>query len=369
MVTDPWQVLAEAGADSHRPLRALGLSCGRLPLELPLALGLQPWRVRPTGEPPVRASTFMQGFACSFLQQLLHQGLGGELAFLCGLTLVGNGCDSMRALPALWRASGATPARLFSLRVPLRLDAASARDLVEAELGRWIAWLEALAGQRLQLERLRETVRTENRLRRALRRLRELASEGVLATSRLHTALHACDVLPSEQVATLVEAALESTDRAAPRIGPRLALCGGLLQAGPLLDFVEAHGALIVDDDTCALGHLLEEACDIDPERPLDDLADRLLRRPPCPVSAGSGERRLRRLVERVQRLEVQGVLLLRHRGCECHGFDNVLLARGLATLGLAHLVLELEPGEAVSGQTATRLEAFLEMLSGAELP
>jgi hypothetical protein len=81
-----------------------------------------------------------------------------------------------------------------------------------------------------------------------------------------------------------------------------------------------------------------------------------------------SEQAKRRQREETAAALDLQGVLLLRYRGCEAHAFDAVALARALDSERLPCLQLELEPGEPISAQAATRLEAFLEMLSGLPL-
>jgi benzoyl-CoA reductase/2-hydroxyglutaryl-CoA dehydratase subunit BcrC/BadD/HgdB len=93
-------------------------------------------------------------------------------------------------------------------------------------------------------------------------------------------------------------------------------------------------------------------------------MARRHLRRSRCPVHVHSAGPRGAALVHKVKRSDARGVILLPYKGCEPHGFDNVLLVERLDQVKIPHVTLEIEPHLGNWGQITTRLEAFLEMFS-----
>jgi benzoyl-CoA reductase/2-hydroxyglutaryl-CoA dehydratase subunit BcrC/BadD/HgdB len=65
-----------------------------------------------------------------------------------------------------------------------------------------------------------------------------------------------------------------------------------------------------------------------------------------------------------VRERDADGVIFARQKFCEPHGFDYVQLARALDQAGIPHLLVELEQASQ-AGQLRTRVEAFVEMITG----
>jgi benzoyl-CoA reductase subunit C len=372
------EVLADPVAEAERQAaagrRVIGLVCPNLPEELPHALGLSPCRVVVRPKPSSRAAEVLQTFACSWVKALLDQALDGAWAHLHGLVFPCNTCDSLQNVPDIWRhtVSQPGPEALFSLRFPVDVATAAdaARQLLDAELAAWCTWLEGRAGCALDPDRLAASARLYNRIRAALRQLQALAGQGRIGYSLLQAAALSAQVMDREQVADLLDAAVERAAAAPPsrpEDAPRLVLAGGYLDDARLLGWLEQHNAFVVDDDTCALWRSFEPATDLDPADPLADIARRHLRRSRCPVQVGSGEQRSALLLQKVRQSDAQGVILLPYKGCEPHAFDNVLLSEALGQLEIPQITLEIEPHLGNWGQLAVRLEAFLEMISGLE--
>jgi benzoyl-CoA reductase/2-hydroxyglutaryl-CoA dehydratase subunit BcrC/BadD/HgdB len=349
--------------------RVVGLQCANLPAELPHALGLHPLRLILRPEPATRAASLYQSFACSWVQALLDQALAGHLAGFAAVSLGCNTCDSIQNLPALWRGRVPAPA-LASLRFPALGGGDAARALFATELERWAEKLAALSDEGAPLDRARlaDSARLFNRIRAALRGLHELARAERFPYSLIQAAALGCELLPREQAAGLLEAALAEAGAApaAPsRERARVALVGGVLDDLRLLRFLEERGLQCVLDDTCALGRSFEPAMDLEAGDALADLARRHLRRSPCPVISGSGPRRSAALVAAVHAQRIAGVILCPYKGCEPHSFDNVLLARALEDARVPFIAVELEPHFGSWATIANRLESFIEMIAG----
>jgi benzoyl-CoA reductase/2-hydroxyglutaryl-CoA dehydratase subunit BcrC/BadD/HgdB len=365
--SDPAAAVARISAAGGR---VLGLQCRSIPEELPHALGLHPWRLWLKPEPPLRSSAFLQTFCCTWVQALLDQALGGSLRDLFGVVFSCNTCDSMQHLPDIWRRTVGAPGagQICAVRFPARAEGCAARELLEKELDGLSRWLEQRTAERLVPSRLEASARLFNRIRGAFRGLQTLAAAGRVPYSLLHAASVGAQALDRQRVADLLDTALEQLSTAGPiSVGgrARVMVVGGILDDPRLLLWLEARGAQCVDDDICALGPSFEAEADLDPTDALLDMAQRHLRRSPCPVTVGSAARRGESLLERAARHRASGVVFVPFRGCEPHGFDNVLLGRALSERSIPHLVLEVEPHLGNLGQLTTRLEAFVEMLSG----
>jgi benzoyl-CoA reductase/2-hydroxyglutaryl-CoA dehydratase subunit BcrC/BadD/HgdB len=351
----------------------LGLVCPVVPEELPHAFGLNPVRLVLPQRPPTRTADALQSFCCTWVQGLLDRALAGELDRLWGVILPCNTCDSLQNLGDIWARARPDGPRTYSLRLPVLSGGAAAQRMLAAELRRWQGWLEQQTGARLDPDHLAHSARLFNRVRAALRRLQTHCAAGRIPLSQLHAAALAAQTRDRRQVAAELEAAADELDQVPQPFADhqervRLVLVGGMLDQVQLVRWLDEHGVQVVADDTCALQRTFEGPVDLDPDDPLADLARRHLRRSLCPVRSGSGAQRAARLLQAVRRHQAHGVLMLPYRGCEPHGFDNVLLAEALDAARVPHISLELDPQLSGWGQLQNRLQAFLEMISLGDL-
>jgi len=367
VLADPWrasQQLSEAGQ------RVVGLLCPNLPEELPHALGLAPSRISVRPTPPTRSPEVLQTYCCTWVLALLDQALKGELAHLWSVVFAGNTCDSFQNLPDIWARTVERPGpdQLYSLHLPVRTDSSAAEELMADELDAWREWLEQRAGDALDPARLVTSARLYNAIRAALRRLAALAAQGRLPYAGVQAAAVATQSMDRGEAADLLQQCLEELEGAdlpAPDDDrARIMVVGGYLDDPRLLRWLDEHEADVVADDTCALWRTFQAAADLDLDDPLRDMARRQIRRSPCPVQHDSARRRGDDLLRRIRQHRAQGVLLMPYKGCEPHGFDNVLLIEALDRQKIPHLTLEVDPQLGSWGQLTTRLEAFVEMFS-----
>ena len=92
-------------------------------------------------------------------------------------------------------------------------------------------------------------------------------------------------------------------------------------------------------------------------------MADRCLAQVPIAAKTHPNRRRDEALLALVRARSADGVVLAPQKFCEPHGFDYVTMKNALERADVPHLLVELEQAQ-VTGQTRTRLEAFVEMLS-----
>jgi benzoyl-CoA reductase/2-hydroxyglutaryl-CoA dehydratase subunit BcrC/BadD/HgdB len=97
---------------------------------------------------------------------------------------------------------------------------------------------------------------------------------------------------------------------------------------------------------------------------PWQALLDRYWAVPPCSTRSADPEERVRHLTGLLDRSGARGVILHLVKFCEPELFDVPLLRRAFDARGVPVLHLEGELEAELSGQTVTRLEAFVEMLA-----
>jgi benzoyl-CoA reductase/2-hydroxyglutaryl-CoA dehydratase subunit BcrC/BadD/HgdB len=152
--------------------------------------------------------------------------------------------------------------------------------------------------------------------------------------------------------------------RPLPQDRVRLFLVGSVCDQSQVFDLFEAWGASIAGDDLCTGWRYFAE--DVTPAGdPMEALADRFLRRVPCPCKYNPGFDRGEELLRRVVASRAQGVIFILLKFCDPHAFDYPYLKGKLEEANVSSLLLEIEPGGLPLGAVETRFKAFVETLGG----
>ena len=85
---------------------------------------------------------------------------------------------------------------------------------------------------------------------------------------------------------------------------------------------------------------------------------------PPCTTKDSSVSDRVEDLLVKIQQSGAQGIIFYMVKFCEPELFDVPQLTGELRKRGVATLVIDCELNQTLSGQLATRVEAFVEMIS-----
>jgi benzoyl-CoA reductase subunit C len=176
--------------------------------------------------------------------------------------------------------------------------------------------------------------------------------------------MEASMVMPKEQFNPLAAELVELLSKEAPgQREPRLILIGPVLDDPTVLDIIDDLRACVVGDDLCTGSRYFDQpVVEIEEGDPIKALADRYLKRWPCPIKHSLRGQRGEHLLELVEERKADGLVFTLQKFCEPHAFDYAIVKETLDAAGVPHLLLELEHTPA-AGQLRTRLEAFSEML------
>jgi benzoyl-CoA reductase subunit C len=343
------------------PRSTIGFLTAYVPEELFHAAGFTPVFVFHTPDDYGHARAHLPGFTCWVAGSALDQALAGKLDGLAGMA-VAQTCDTIQGLVDLWRRNVAH-IPLLHFGMPLRLDSPSSRSYLLAELRSLRERVQALAGRPIPDDALQASSALYNRTRALVRCL--YARAGDLAPPDLYALVQAAFQTPKETYNDHVARLLEQPF--VPPIGkereraPRLLLVGSALADPVLLDVMAQTGVCTVGD-LLDLGERYFAVDTAEDGDPLAALAGRLLALVPTPTKHHAQSTRAAHLLSLVQERNADGVVFVRQKFCEPHGFDYVQLAHALERAGVPHLLVELEQASQ-AGQLRTRVEAFVEML------
>ena len=354
--------------------KVMGYTCSFVPEELIIAAGMLPFRIRATGSKSAgRADDYFESAnICSLIRHTFGKVLTGEYDFIDG-AVIGGGCDGNRHILDNWEKS---PAKIEFLE---RIFIPHASNELTAEY-----FLGQLSGLKARMEKYFGITITDEKLLRAIRlcnEIRELQRE--LYSLRL---LENPPITGSETVAVIVAGSSmpkeEYRDELKMLIGelrgakvPDRKYAARVMIVGPghddtsMSDIVEDLGGLVVNDLTCFGGKVIFGSISEDASNPLKAIADyQVLTRPFCPKNLGAHPVINKELFDKIKEFKVDGVIGQIFLCCETWGGEIYILNKELREAGIPLLRIEREYTADSTGQLRTRVQAFIETISGGAL-
>jgi benzoyl-CoA reductase/2-hydroxyglutaryl-CoA dehydratase subunit BcrC/BadD/HgdB len=248
----------------------------------------------------------------------------------------------------------------------VKMHTESARDYLIHELRRFRAALEKFRERLISDEDLRASIALFNENRSLLRDIAQYRSRypSQISSSQFLAAIKTAAFMPKGDHNFMLRKFISQLGEGqpAPPDGPGLFLAGSVCDHSQVFDLLDSSGAYVVGDDLCTGWRYFSE--DVSLERdPIEAMADRLVRKVPCPCKYNPDIDRGKNLLQRVKDSGARGVVFLLLKFCDPHAFEYPYLKGWLDRERVPSLVLEIEPGVLPLRSMETRLKAFIETL------
>jgi benzoyl-CoA reductase subunit C len=361
---DPYPHLARLRDEGEKPMAVF---CSYTPEEILHAAGFTPVRLMGSVRTITHADAHLQAYCCSLARTDLDMALAGELDYLEGAVFVQT-CDTMMRLSDIWRRNTDFPFH-GDLVLPIRMGEEVSLPFLEEEVRRFRHSVEEYVGESIWDDALEESIHIYNRNRRLADRLYKLrttspgAIDGLSATACITAGFW----MRREKHNELLHELLEGLDTGKTQSNGKtpLFVSGSTCTTPDLMELIIELGAEVVDDDLCS-GHRYFDNYVDEADTPEEALARRMWGRVNCPAKHQCIEDRVEHLLRQVQDSGARGVVFFLQSFCEPHLFDVPYLRERLQDeLDMPSLVLETELQSFSRGQLRTRLQAFIETISG----
>lgn len=348
----------------------IGYTCSYFPEEILHSLGIIPYRVKGLNVSSLSVADAAFGpFICSHPKCLLQHFADGDFSFLDGI-IVTPGCDSMRRIDECIRKTAVNldlpvvPPFFFHYAVPHKITEYSVKWLVD-ELQRFVDSVTEHFGVSFSYEKLKESIAFYNRMRKRLEELNALRMNypaGIAGADAVAVYVAGLS-MPRDRFYCMVESLLSEYIGTNLEGRRRLMLIGSANDDIDFIKAIEGETAVVVADTLCYGPRLDVDYVD-ESDEPLHALALRYLNHSHCPRMYGGYKQRLAKVVEAIERAQVEGVVLQNIRFCDLHGAENGLLERDLEKMGIPCLRLEREYGPMADYERMRmRIDAFIERL------
>jgi len=347
--------------------KIIGYFCTYVPEEILYAANMLPVRVLGSHEPPTVTEPYIFAMFCHLCRDCLAQGLKGRFNYIDGIT-EGQSCLHLRQTFNAWRLHIPTPFAYY-IHVPHGIQNRHAVPYLTQELAKFKKALEDWTGKKITNEDLDKGIRIMNRNRELMRKVyeyRKLDNPKITGLEAMEMVLSS-QMIDKQEHSKLLEKLLEELpNRKLTRSpGIRLMIIGSEDDDRVFMENVEALGATFVVDEHCTGSRYLWDNVAPNEDR-LFAIATRYVNRIPCPSKDWPEFTRIEHALKLAKDFNVQGALVIQNKFCDPHGIEIPPLREALNQVGVQTYPLEFDV-TVPWGQFRTRVEAFLETLTGLE--
>lgn len=355
--------------EDHPGGKAIGYFPVYAPVELIHACGLLPVGLNGAGDQLdiQYADARFGSFICSIIKTTLEMGLTKHLEPFDGM-LFSSICDSARNLCFVFKRNFPDLYTDF-LHLPHNPNSEASVTFLMTEYRRLQGHLEELAGQKLTVQNLRNSIELYNQNRRLTRQLYDERARNphLIRTSELYALIRAGNFLPVEEQTALLRETVQDLPRRTgkQRDSIRIVIEGSFCEQPPLdlIKIIEEAGCYIVDDDFVLGPRWFFQDVPVNGD-PIKALAESYLNRSVYSSVRHDFRRpRHKELIEKARRRKAGAVLLLIAKFCEPAYFDYVLFKQELEKEGIPHLLMEFEEKMFTFERLRTEIETFVESL------
>jgi len=347
--------------------RVVGYFCTYVPEEILYAANILPVRILGSHEPPTVTEPYIFAMFCHLCRDCLAQGLNRRFDYLDGI-VEGQSCLHLRQTFNAWRLH--IPINYtYWIHVPHGVQTPHAIPFLAQELTKFKQSLEKWTGKKITNQDLDRGIKILNRNRELMRKVyeyRKLDNPKITGLEVMEMVLSS-QMTDKEEHSKLLEQLLqELPNRKLTRnMGVRLMIIGSEDDDRVFMKNVEDLGATFVIDEHCTGSRYFWN--DVTPnEDRLLAIATRYVQRVPCPSKDWPEFTRIQHAVNLAKQFKAQGALVIQNKFCDPHGIEVPPLREALKGIGVPTYPLEFDV-TVPWGQFRTRVEAFLETLTGLE--
>ncbi|MDY7034651.1 MAG: 2-hydroxyacyl-CoA dehydratase [Thermodesulfobacteriota bacterium] len=351
--------------------KIVGFFCTYEPEEILYAADILPVRIvgGHRAEDLSLANAHVFNMYCPFCRDALAQGLKGYYDYLDGLSIAER-CLHIRQTYHSWTIHKELD-WTHTIYMPYHVQSLDrAIPYLYEELKVFKRSLEEWTGREITEDDLKRGITILNRNRRAMKKAFQYSRSDpprITGSERFYMTTSSFFV-DKEEHSRVVEEAINELDgrKMDHEDKARLMLIGSENDDMEFVKMVESMGASIVIDDHCTTTRYFWDEVDESADDPLLAIAERYVKRIPCPSCDWPERKRFDRILQFVKDWNVQGAILIQQKFCDPHEADTPFLKKFLEEHNIPTYQLEFDVTVPI-GSFKIRVEAFLETLSGME--
>jgi len=309
---------------------------------------------------------------CPFSRAQIGERILGKIPYygIIDMLVAPITCQHMKKIAEVWEYRGDID--IFKLGIPHQYDTDFGLEYYVERLNALKKRLEAVTGNEVTEDRIRDAIDLYNRMRGLLRKISFLRKSNTLPISfseflMLNHASFYAD--PRFMVDHLEQRYRDLKDRTQGGNGDtaRFMLMGPNVAYGDfkISKLIQSVGAEIVIEEICEGIRYYWDDVEKDGD-PIRSLAKAYLRdKLPCAFMRNSAKKRLDFAFDLIRDFNVSGVIWYGLIGCETYDSESYFFEKRLREHGIPMLTIESDYGPFDLGQIQVRIDAFVENIKG----
>jgi len=344
------------------------------PEEIIHAAGALPVTLFGSDEPITLGDGHMMTNACDQVRSSFDSLLKGKYDFLDGIAAI-HVCDQVRFFLEVWQLDHPVPF-FHQMWRPYKLDSTT-QVFLRSELKRLISSLEDFTGTKITSEALQASITLYNESRAMMRKLNDFRKvrPGIVSASDMVRIVASSMFIPREEHNELLGqliAKLEQNEAPTNRKQRVIAIghpCG--IPETELLDLIENHGMVVVDDDFFTGGRYFSRDVSASGD-PIDAFVDFYANAIPCTTyhfpdnwieTGKSYSPYADYVINLMKEGQSKGVIVVKEMYCDPYDLEFALLKKRFEEEDIPYLTLSTEHGMGPLEAVRTRVQAFEETL------
>ncbi len=335
------------------------------PEEIAHAAGMLPFKVRGAPLEPVRADSRFGSYLCSILKTSLELALSHRVAL--DMFVTHPICDAARNLGAVWGRNFDYPCQILYL--PQNANSRFSIQYLRNEYARLQKEIEAICGQQIRDEDLRNSLAVFNKNRALLRQIYRVKQETpwLLSTYEAYLLTAVAGLVPREEHNQLLEAVLPMIEIRDGKKQDKIRVIfeGGFCEQPPL-DLLRTicQSCYVVDDDLLIGMRWILEDVTTDGQDPLLSLADSYIEHSSySPVQHDLRKPKEKMLLTRIRASRGEAAIITAAKMCEPGLEEQVTYTLALDEKDIPYFVSEFEENMTSFDHLEIQLETFVENL------
>lgn len=343
----------------------LGVFPATSPREIIRSAGMHPVEIWDPHLNNKTSSEHVQPFTCSIAETAVSF-MKSDLVESCTGFLFPHTCDSLQNISSIISDFINNNSHVIHIYNPKHSDQEFARDYYGIQLeklGDKLTSITKIDWRR----RLPLVLEKEATVENLVIELLDYRSRRLLQASNveLFEVLRCIEYMSAADYSVLLENFINKRKCRKPIDSVGILLSGIMPVPAGLLAFLDKLGVSVVADDLMGVSRRIA-AQPIEPaESPLEYLSRKYFNLPPCPTRGASIQGRISHVFQKIKCSNADGVMYLSMPMCEPELFDLPLIEENLKQNNLPCIKMEAGLDTKLSGQLITRIEAFVELLSG----
>jgi len=347
-------------------LPKIGYFCSYTPVELIRAAGFHPIRIKGSDKESSSANEVLCGNICPYIKAVVDQKITGNLEDFKGMVFV-NSCDGMRRLYDAWiKLDEGKKTFNYILDIPKNTDDAAVYYYANL-LKKFKEKLEAYFTLKIHHDDINQSISKYNAVREKVQLFLQKYWSGYIGQSgyEIFSLLKkGVNVLPEKFQEYLSHVMKQKEDvRRDTRDIPRLFVWGSIMENERIMKVVEDAGAKVVAEDLCNGSRSFDAQINISND-PILSIARRYIKRAPCSRMVNVFER-VNNVLSIMQEKSIHGAIYHTLKFCDHNLLDYPVIKKTFHEKNIPLLHLNCDYTMSSEGQIKTRVEAFLEQLTG----